>query len=115
MSFSPSDQDEEQLIREELKKHYKKITKYNRYPSILKNKNNPNKEEELKRLLKQQEKRKKIEENDLNKILENDKLLEQIIKQIQKEKKKKGRRVRLSAKLNYRSKKFMSCFTINAE
>ena len=104
MSLSLSDQDEEQLIRQELKKHYKKITKRNRYPSILKNRNNPNKEEELKRLLKQQEKRKKEEEKDLNKTLENDKLLEKIIKKIQKKKKLNGRRVRLCAKLNYRSK-----------
>ena len=65
-----------------------------RYPSILKNKINPNKEQELKRL--QQQK--------LNEETDDEELMLKEIKNMKKKLKIRGRMVRLSSQVSYKSK-----------
>ena len=66
-----------------------------RYPSILKNKINPNKEQELKRLQQQQQ---------LNDESDDEESMMREIKKMQKKLKIKGRRVRLPSQVGYKSK-----------
>ena len=65
-----------------------------RYPSILKNKINPNKEQELKRLQQQQ----------LNEETDDEELMLREIKNMKKKLKIKGRMVRLLSQVSYKSK-----------